>query len=135
PGHFPVLIHSVTSDADPASTEFIATFAVQNVIAEEEIVSARRLVKPNKEAAHKSIIMNFTSKSVANQVEKGRVFIESSISHGNKYAKLPTQCFNCQELGHVAHCCHNGLVCAICAKSHNTQDCPSRCACCINHEA
>ncbi|KAG0139646.1 hypothetical protein CROQUDRAFT_70013 [Cronartium quercuum f. sp. fusiforme G11] len=137
---FPVLIHLVPMDTDPASGEFIASFMAENVIPEDKIASARWLVKPSGEAAHGSIVMNFTSKQAANQVEKGWVFIENSISHGDEYDKLPTQCFNCQELGHVAHRCRNGPVCAICAEGYNTrdcpaQDCPSRCARCLNHEA
>ncbi|KAG0152407.1 hypothetical protein CROQUDRAFT_18952, partial [Cronartium quercuum f. sp. fusiforme G11] len=138
--HFPVLIHSVPTDAEPTSDTFIANFVTENTIAESEIISARWLVKPSEDAAHGSIVMNFTSKLVASQIERGRVFIENSISHGDEYDKLPTQCFSCQELGHIAHRCRNGPVCAICAEGHNTrdcpaQDCPSRCAQCLNHEA
>ncbi|KAG0151234.1 hypothetical protein CROQUDRAFT_706104 [Cronartium quercuum f. sp. fusiforme G11] len=63
---FPVLIHSVPMDTDPASGEFIASFAAENAIPKDEIAGARWLVKPSGEAAHGSIVMNFTSKQVAN---------------------------------------------------------------------
>ncbi|KAG0145589.1 hypothetical protein CROQUDRAFT_565183 [Cronartium quercuum f. sp. fusiforme G11] len=95
---FPVLIHSVPSDTDPTSGDFIASFAAENAIPEDEIAGVRWLVKPNREAAHGSIVMNFTSKQVANQVEKGRVFMENSVSHSDEYDKLPAQCFSCREL-------------------------------------
>ncbi|KAG0148620.1 hypothetical protein CROQUDRAFT_41172 [Cronartium quercuum f. sp. fusiforme G11] len=117
---FPGLIHSVPTDTDPKSENFIADFTAENGIAKAEIASARWLVKPNGGAAHGSIVMNFTSKQVANLVEKGCVFIENSISHGDEYDKMPTQCFNCQELGHVAHQCRNGPVCTLCAEGHNS---------------
>ncbi|KAG0144286.1 hypothetical protein CROQUDRAFT_47509, partial [Cronartium quercuum f. sp. fusiforme G11] len=124
---------------DPTSEDFITNFAMETAISEDEIISTRWLVKPSKDTAHGSIIMNFTNKKVASQIERGRVFIENSISHGDEYDKLLTQCFSCQELGHIAHHCRNGPVCAICTEGHNTrdcpaQDCPPRCACCLNHE-
>ncbi|KAG0146530.1 hypothetical protein CROQUDRAFT_702427, partial [Cronartium quercuum f. sp. fusiforme G11] len=101
--HFPVLIHSVPMDADPKSENFIADFMAENGIAKAKIASARWLVKPNGGVAHGSIIMNFTSKQVANLVEKGHIFIENSISQRDEHDKMMTQCFNCQELGHIAH--------------------------------
>ncbi|KAG0150360.1 hypothetical protein CROQUDRAFT_680861 [Cronartium quercuum f. sp. fusiforme G11] len=117
---FPVLIHSVPANADPESDSFLANFVTENGIPRDKLTSTRWLVRPDTEAAHGSIVMNFTNKQVANLVEKGHVFIENSVSHGDEYDKMPTQCFNCQELGHVAHRCRNGPVCALCAEGHNS---------------
>ncbi|KAG0143733.1 hypothetical protein CROQUDRAFT_21695, partial [Cronartium quercuum f. sp. fusiforme G11] len=54
---FPVLIHSVPMDIDPASGEFIASFVAENVIPKDEISGMRWHVKPSGEVAHSSILM------------------------------------------------------------------------------
>ncbi|KAG0147620.1 hypothetical protein CROQUDRAFT_42691, partial [Cronartium quercuum f. sp. fusiforme G11] len=68
---FPVLIHSVPTDIDPTTKEFRNQFALENLIPVDEIIGVRWLVKPNIDAAHGSIVMNFQSRQVADQVEKG----------------------------------------------------------------
>ena len=37
-----------------------------------------------------------------------------------------TQCFNCQQYGHVGRVCRNPTRCGHCAKMHGSHDCPTR---------
>ena len=35
----------------------------------------------------------------------------------------PPQCFNCQQVGHIARHCKSGTICGLCAKGHDTCQC------------
>lgn len=43
-----------------------------------------------------------------------------------------TRCFKCQQFGHYAGACKGALRCANCSEEHNTSDCKSSIAKCIN---
>ena len=44
-----------------------------------------------------------------------------------------TQCFNCQQYGHVLKACRNTTKCGYCAGNHNSHDCTIKARqCCIN---
>lgn len=84
--------------------------------------------------------------------EAANRLIEIGLSEGGEIKRVErfeascklTQCFNCQQFGHIAKSCKNTTVCGYCIGQHSTRDCPKKerqlptdrkCTnCCKNHE-
>ena len=87
--------------------------------------------------AYGSMVVYVTKGSEAARLLQEQFFHvagESAYTRIYEHRVGPTQCYNCQEVGHKAYACTKAQICAKCAKEgHSHKDCPesiAKCALC-----
>ena len=73
--------------------------------------------------AHSSLVLHCISAEQADALMKGRIAIEGTLHHTEKYRPHPPQCYNCFRFGHIAALCKHAAACGICAGTHRTSEC------------
>jgi Zinc knuckle len=94
---------------------------------EVQIVKMAWLSKKDNQKAYRSMVIYVTKGSHARRLLQDQFFHvagESGWTSVFKPFSGPTQCYNCQEIGHKAFNCKKTQVCAKCAKEgHHHKDC------------
>ena len=54
-------------------------------------------------ASHGPLLLQFTDPAVANEIIERHVVFEGALLPAAKFIHSPPQCFNCQQVGHIAH--------------------------------
>lgn len=75
-----------------------------------------------------SLVLTLDSEAVADRLIYTSLSLAGAICSVQKYVPMPTQCYRCQEFGHLAKACPHSndpstLRCARCAGHHLTKDC------------
>ena len=69
------------------------------------------------------LLLQFTDPAVANEIIERHVVFEGGLLPAAKFIRSPPQCFNCQQVGHIARHCKSGTICGLCAEGHDTRQC------------
>ena len=70
-----------------------------------------------------SLILHFTDPAIANKCIDRHVAFGSRLLPTVKYIRHPPQCYNCQQMGHIARHCKSKMICGLCAEYHDTRQC------------
>ena len=76
---------------------------------------------------HSSLIIEVPTPEMGNRLLVEGLVEEHDMKTCSMFSKecRVTQCFNCQQYGHVGRVCRNATRCGHCAKMHASQECPT----------
>ncbi|KAK7015691.1 hypothetical protein R3P38DRAFT_3204207 [Favolaschia claudopus] len=122
---FDVVINGVPTSFDPSSETDVRKIEENNteIILPYSISRARWMRHPK--ANFGSIIAEFRDSQSANQAIDNGLSLDHSLLSAHKLTENLTQCYKCQQYGHIAKYCKNSECCALCAGNHATKSCPS----------
>jgi hypothetical protein len=134
---YPVKVDNVNRTAILDEQGNVLPGAEQALGKENDVNIAKITWLSNKDngKAYGSMVIHVTKGSEATALLNKQFFDaagESAYVRPYEHRTRPTQCYNCQELGHKAHSCKKDQVCAKCAKTgHSHKDCQIRVPKCI----
>ncbi|OAV97482.1 hypothetical protein PTTG_01710 [Puccinia triticina 1-1 BBBD Race 1] len=141
PSRFPVILHAIPTNFDPANQAHLHELGKQNRIDPSLIQSARWLGDPVRNGKKNgSLVLQLLSKEIALKVEKTGLFLQNELYRGVHYIRSIPQCFRCWKLGHTAQWCKNSPLCNKCTGNHDSKTCntpqteSTKCCKCITRD-
>jgi hypothetical protein len=126
---FPVKVDGVNRCAILDESNHLRPEITENLSKENDVHIAKLvwLSKKDNQKAYGSMVIYVTNGTQAKRLLQDQFFHVAGESGWTSIFQSfsgPTQCFNCQELGHKAFNCKKTQVCARCAKEgHSHKDC------------
>lgn len=115
---------SVLDENGEIRNEVMAAFSEEN---ETTVAKISWLSRKESEKAYGSMVVYLTKRTDARRLLADGFFHaggESGVTSVFEHRPRPTQCYNCQEIGHKAFQCQNAQKCAKCAtEGHRHSDC------------
>ena len=135
---YSVLVHNVPlKDIDTKDPQAAQTLQDQNLslhpgLRISKLAWLKRKLPEGK--THSAIILSTTDPEAANQIITKGLISNYALYITEYYsaAFTVTQCFKCQDYGHISTHCGRETRCGQCAEAHNTRECPIEKTQCAN---
>lgn len=126
-----VLAHGIKIDSYDTTkqAEIIGKVLSQNRSLHKElqvIKIARPINAIRSKKLRSSLMIEVATPAMANRLVRAGLIDECTMRNCELFFKecRMTQCFNCQQYGHIANRCNNPTKCGHCARGHRSLECP-----------
>lgn len=126
PRKYPILAEGVPVEFDINKEDAIEQLEQDNGFNKGDILGLRWIRNPGNRGPtqrHAHLIINCSSKQVANSWIRHRKLIGGKEVESSKLIADAFRCFKCQHYGHKAFQCHSEQRCGTCGQNHDTKQC------------